>query len=644
MGILDTQLFGVYWKPYLMWYRTTCITASLNRSPGFKRATYLGGVNVNKTGSSLIDTYLDRVDWRVSENSNMAYSLQGLNNYVSSSVTALYWLERVYPTEASKLHIDGDFHIHNLSVLGPYCIGWDLQTLLLEGFRGVPGKIESKPPRHLRTALGQLVNFFYTLSGEAAGAQAVSNFDTLMAGYIAYEKLSDREIDQSIQEFLFNINVPTRTGFQSPFSNCTMDLTVPGYMRHEPVCIGGKATSLTYGDIQDEIDRFNIIYCREMIKGDARNRIFTFPIVTYSITKDFIWDDGVSRAIFAVAGKYGAPYFSNFINSDLDPEDIRAMCCRLQLDKRELRKRGGGYFGSNPLTGSVGIVTINLPRIGYLAKDEDMYFERLGYLMDRARDVLETKRVFLEKLTQKGLFPYSKYYLRHIKQHYDQYWYNHFSTIGLIGMNEACINLINTSILTKEGLKLAIKTLTFMRDRLKEYQDSTGNMYNLEATPAEGTSYRLAKIDKEKYPDIEVANETEYHARGKAPFYTNSTHIPVHCDLPLSDVLAHQDKLQPLYTGGTVLHIFLAEPIPLPERVASMTRNICYGTRIPYFTYTPTFSICPVHGYIPGIAHVCPKCGKYCEVYSRVVGYYRPVRQWNIGKQAEFESRYLYKL
>ncbi|MEM2527718.1 MAG: ribonucleoside triphosphate reductase [Candidatus Bathyarchaeia archaeon] len=590
------------------------------------------------SSSDLVEQYLNLEDWYVRENSNMSFSLQGLNNYLTTKVIERYWTNRIYPPNISEAHHSGDIHIHDLGVLGPYCVGWDLRELLLSGFGGVYGKIESKPPRHFRTALGQVVNFFYTLQGEAAGAQAFSNFDTLLAPFIRYDGLDYKEVKQALQEFIFNINVPTRVGFQTPFTNITLDLKVPGFMMDEPVVYGGKIVDDAYGEMQDEVDMLNMAFAEVMMEGDAKGRVFTFPIPTYNITKDFEWDSPISEKIFELTAKYGVPYFSNFVNSDMKPEDVRSMCCRLRIDNRELRKRGGGFFGANPLTGSIGVVTINLPRIGYLARDEDKFFERLGELMDLAKDSLEIKRKILERFTEKGLYPYSRHYLRFVKEAYGKYWKNHFSTIGIIGMNEALLNMFGHGIATEEGTKFAIKTLLFMRERLMEYQEETGNLYNLEATPAEGASYRLARIDKKKYPDIIVANE-KYLSMGAEPFYTNSTHLPVDYTGDLFEALDHQDKLQPLYTGGTVFHIFLGERVYSWTAAAALVKKVSYDYHIPYFTLTPTFSICPTHGYISGEHRICPKCNAKCEVYSRVVGYLRPVDQWNDGKQSEFRIR-----
>ncbi|MCJ7608414.1 ribonucleoside triphosphate reductase, partial [Candidatus Bathyarchaeota archaeon] len=542
------------------------------------------------------------------------------------------------PPNIGEAHSSGDIHIHNLGVLGPYCVGWDLSDLLLSGFSGVSGKIESKPPKHFRTALGQVINFFYTLQGEAAGAQAFSNFDTYLAHFIHHDGLNEAEVRQAIQEFMFNINIPTRVGFQTPFTNLTLDLVVPEFMKNEPVIIGGRPTNRSYDEFQEEMDLFNSAFADVMSEGDARGRVFTFPIPTYNITSDFDWESPVSQKIFEMTGKYGTPYFSNFINSDMKPDDVRSMCCRLRIDNRELRKRGGGFFGANPLTGSIGVVTINMARIGYLQKTEEGFFERLSELMDLSRDSLETKRKILEQFTEDGLYPYSKHYLRAIKEIHNSYWTNHFSTIGLVGVNEALLNLIGRGLATTEGHEFALRVLNFMRGKLIEYQEETGHMYNLEATPAEGTSYRLARIDKRKYPNIIVANE-EHVKKGAEPFYSNSTQLPVDYSSDLFESLANQDGLQTLYTGGTVFHIFLGERVPAWKATARLVKAVCNNFHIPYITITPTFSICPTHGYIDGEHRECPTCGGKCEVYSRVVGYLRPVDQWNDGKQAEFNIR-----
>lgn len=584
-----------------------------------------------------VDQYIGKMDWRVNENSNMSYSLQGLNNHISTAVISKYWLNKIYPKEVAEAHINGDFHLHDLGVLGVYCCGWDLRDLLLNGFTGVEGKVASKPAKHFRSALGQIVNFFYTLQGEAAGAQAFSNFDTYLAPFIYYDKLTYSDVKQALQEFVFNTNVPTRVGFQSPFTNITLDLVPPSTLKDEPVIIGGQIMDRTYKEFQREMDMFNMAFAEVMMEGDAKGRIFSFPIPTYNITKDFDWDSPVVNKIMEMTAKYGLPYFSNFINSDMKPEDARSMCCRLRLDNRELRKRGGGLFGANPLTGSIGVVTINLPRIGYLSKSEDEYFERLARLMDIAKTSLEIKREVLEDLTKKGLYPYSRFYLRDIYARYGEYWKNHFNTIGIVGMHESLLNFMGVGIDTKEGREFAIKVLDFMRERIRKYQEETGILYNLEATPAEGTSYRLARKDKQMFPDIITSGKDE-------PFYTNSTQLPVDYTDDIFTALDHQEELQIRYTGGTVLHGFVGEKIDDIDVCKEIVKKIAYNYRIPYYTITPTFSVCPDHGYVAGEHFSCPTCGKECEVYSRVVGYYRPVQCWNKGKQEEFKFRKEYKI
>ena len=596
-----------------------------------------------KANVDLVDQYLEKIDWQVNENSNMSFSLQGLNNYISSEISKVYWLNKIYPPEIRKAHIEGDFHIHDLGVLSVYCVGWDLYDLLLEGFKGAPGKVESKPAKHFRSALGQIVNFFYTLQGEAAGAQAFSNFDTLLAPFIRYDNLSYKEVKQALQEFIFNVNVPTRVGFQTPFTNVTIDLTVPPNLANTPVVIGGELQNETYSEFQEEMNIFNRAFFEIMMEGDAKGRVFTFPIPTYNITEDFDWDSENLEALWEMTAKYGIPYFANFINSDMKPEDARSMCCRLRLDTRVLYKRGGGLFGANPLTGSIGVVTINMPRLGYLSRNEREFFERLEKLMVLAKESLEIKRKVLERFTAGDLYPYAKHYLRDIKKRFGEYWKNHFSTIGLIGMNEACLNLLNKDIASSEGKEFTLKVLDFMRDKLLEFQEETGNNYNLEATPAEGTSYRLARIDKEKYPLIICANEEEYK-NGAEPFYTNSTLLPVNYTDDIFEALELQDEIQTKYTGGTVLHIFIGEKISDPEAIKVLAKKICNQYRLPYFTFTPTFSICPSHGYIPGEHEKCPSCGDGCEVYSRVVGYLRPVNQWNKGKKEEFKLRKTFRI
>ncbi|MBW6486667.1 MAG: ribonucleoside triphosphate reductase [Syntrophobacterales bacterium] len=593
----------------------------------------------NRMQTDLVDKYLNRTDWKINENSNMDYSLQGLNNYISSEISKTYWLNEIYPPEVRRAHSEGDFHIHDLSLLSVYCVGWDLYDLLVEGFRGVSGKVESKPAKHLRSALGQVVNFFYTLQGEAAGAQAFSNFDTLLAPFIRYDKLSYKEVEQALQEFIFNINVPTRVGFQTPFTNVTLDVQVPGYYAEKSVIVGGELQKETYGEFQEEMDLFNKAFLQVMANGDAKGRVFTFPIPTYNITKGFNWGDPKFNGLWEMTAKYGVPYFSNFINSDMNPEDSRSMCCRLRIDNRELQKRGGGLFGSNPLTGSVGVVTINMPRIGYLADTEESFLVRLGGLMDVARESLEIKRKVLESFTESNLYPYTKYYLRSVKQRFNQYWKNHFSTIGLLGMNEACLNLLGKDLTTPEGQSFAKKVMDFMRDRLVKFQEETGNNYNLESTPAEGTSYRLARIDKEKYPEIICADEENITARKAEPFYTNSTQLPVNYTDDVFEALDLQDEIQCKYTGGTVFHTFAGERISDYRAVRELVKKICTNYHLPYVTFTPTFSVCPEHGYLTGEQEACPTCGEECEIYSRVVGYLRPVKQWNKGKKEEYALR-----
>ena len=546
-----------------------------------------------------IDSYLTQEDWRVNENANMGYSLQGLNNHIAANITSNYWLNKIYPAPIADAHRQGDFHLHDLGMLSVYCCGWDLKDLLLKGFTGAYGKVQSAPAAHFRTALGQAVNFFYTLQGEAAGAQAFASFDTLLAPFIRYDKLGYAEVKQAMQEFIFNMNVPTRVGFQTPFTNITLDMTPPKNMASEAVIIGGKLMDAVYGDFQEEMDLFNRAFCEVMMAGDSSGRIFSFPIPTYNITAGFDWESPRFRPIWEMTAKYGIPYFSNFINSDMDPEDARSMCCRLRLDNRELRRRGGGLFGSNPLTGSIGVVTLNLPRAAYLADSEQAFFERIAELMRLAQESLEIKRKQLERFTEEGLYPYSRFYLGGIRERSGHVWDNHFSTIGLIGMNEACLNLVGSGIDTAEGKNLAIRTLRFMRSQLEAYQEETGHLYNLEATPAEGTSFRLAQRDRAMYPEIRTAGEDE-------PYYTNSTQLPVGCTDDIFQALSHQDSLQTLYTGGTVFHGFLGERIDDWRGARLLVKRIAENFHLPYFTVSPTFTICPVHGYIAGEHFECP--------------------------------------
>ena len=586
----------------------------------------------------LVDHYIQKLDWKIKENSNMCYSLQGLNNYISSDVTSEYWLNSIYPPEIRQAHKQGDLHIHDLSLLSVYCVGWDLQDLLRNGFKGVEGKVESAPPKHLRSALGQIVNFFYTLQGEAAGAQAVSNFDTLLAPFVRHDSLSQQEVKQALQEFVFNINIPTRVGFQTPFTNITMDLYVPEILKDVPVIVGGEERLATYADFQKEMNMINRAFAEVMMDGDAKGRVFTFPIPTYNITPDFDWDNPNLESLWEMTGKYGIPYFSNFVNSDMQPDDARSMCCRLRLDNRELLKRGGGLFGANPLTGSIGVVTINLPRIGYLAHDRAEFLVMLEKQINLAVESLTIKRKILENFTDKNLYPYSKFYLREIKQNGDLYWKNHFSTIGIIGMNEACLNFLGQDIASPTGQAFASETMDFMRDIIADIQDRTGDIFNLEATPAEGTSYRLCMLDKKRYPGIKCANEAAYQ-KGAAPYYTNSTQLPVNYTDDIFETLALQDNLQAKYTGGTVLHIFLGEKVVDTTVLKSLIKKVATNYRLPYFTITPTFSVCPTHGYLSGEQHKCQDCSQETEIYSRVVGYLRPVKQWNNGKQAEYNQR-----
>jgi len=599
---------------------------------------------VSASNNDMVDEYLSQLDWQVKENSNMSYSIQGLNNYISSNVSKNYWLNKIYPTEVKKAHLSGDIHIHDLNIISVYCVGWDLKDLLIEGFKGVKGKVESSPAKHFRTALGQMVNFLYTMQGESAGAQAFSNFDTLLAPFIRYDNLNYEQVKQCLQEFVFNMNVPTRVGFQTPFSNITMDLNVPSYYADQSVIIGGKFQEQTYKEFQPEMDMINKAFFDVMMKGDSAGRVFTFPIPTYNITKDFDWDNKNIEGLWEMSAKYGIPYFSNFINSDMNPEDARSMCCRLRIDNRELEYRGGGLFGSNPLTGSIGVVTLNLPKIGFLAKSKEEFFDLLKERMILAKNSLEIKRKLLEKSTDSNLYPYTKFYLRGVKERFDVYWKNHFSTIGLVGMNEACVNFLGEDIASTAGYKFSLEVMDFMRKLITEFQKETGNNYNLEATPAEGTSYRLAKLDKENLKDIKCANEFEYTKSKAYPYYSNSTQLPVNYTDDIFEVLDHQDELQTKYTGGTVVHIFAGERIRDNETMKNLVKKVCGAYKLPYFTFSPTFSTCQNHGYVSGEHAKCPHCGEPCEIYSRVVGYIRPVNQWNEGKQSEFHARKTYKM
>lgn len=557
------------------------------------RQNFLDGIQV-------IDEYLNMRDWRIKENSNMSYSLQGLNLHVSSKLVAKYWLRKLYPLDIRMAHEEGDLHIHDLGVLGPYCVGWDLEDLLSVGFTGAKGKVESLPAKHFRTALGQVVNFFYTLQGEAAGAQAFSNFDTLLAPFIRYDRLDYAEIKQSIQEFVFNLNVPTRVGFQTPFTNLTMDLVAPVTLRDKPVVVGGELREETYGDFQAEMNLINRAFAEVMMEGDAKGRIFTFPIPTYNIAADFDWENEELEPLWRMTARYGIPYFANFVNSDMNPEDARSMCCRLRLDNRELWKRGGGLFGANPLTGSIGVVTVNLPRIGYRAHDRETFFNLLERQINLAVEALEIKRKNIERFTEIGLYPFTRFYLRSLKERTGEFWKFHFSTIGIVGMNECVLNFLGADLVDGKSRAFALEVLDFMRARIQEIQEETGNMYNLEATPAEGASYRLARADRERYPDLVSSGKNE-------PYYTNSVHPPVSAFADVYELLEHQDELQGKFTGGTVVHLFFGEQIRDWKVVRSLTRKITERFRLPYFSFTPTFSISPTSGYIPGIHYFDPR-------------------------------------
>lgn len=590
------------------------------------------GATINMFGE-----YLNDKDWQINENANTQKSINGLNNYVREAFTQNYWLHEIYPEEIRAAHLSGDLHIHDLGFFGPYCAGWDLQQILLNGFGGVPGKVESKPPKHLRSFLGQIVNSTFTTQGESAGAQAWASFDTYCAPFIRYDKLDYKTVRQALQEFIFNLNVPTRVGFQCPFSNLTFDIVPPRTLTSQHVILGGQYMQETYGDFQAEMDMFNLAFCDVMMEGDSKGRVFTFPIPTINVTKDFNWDSPVTDKFMEITCKYGIPYFSNYINSDLSPEDALSMCCRLRLDTKELRKRGGGLFGSNPLTGSIGVVTINLPRLAYISNSESEFFARLWQQMNLAANSLELKRKVIEEQTAKGLYPYSANYLKAIKEKTGLYWFNHFNTIGLIGMNEACQNLFGADcdLTTSQGQQFAIKTLNYMRAEITEIQDKTGHYYNLEATPAEGTSYRLAKKDTERYPDIITSGET-------VPFYTNSSQLPVGFTDDIFETLNLQDEIQSLYTGGTVLHLYLGEEIKDRSTAKRLIKKIFTRYKLPYISLTPTFSVCGDHGYLAGEQAVCPECGGPTEIWSRVVGYLRPVQNFNKGKKEEYAQRKKY--
>jgi len=578
----------------------------------------------------IVSDYLSQADWRVRENSNIGYSMSGLLMHVAGSVVANYTLDRIYPMEVADAHRNGDIHLHDLyfGITG-YCAGWSLSKLLHEGFNGVPGIVESKPAKHLDTALLQMVNFIGTLQNEWAGAQAFNSIDTYLAPFVRKDKLNYQEIKQAIQKFVFNLNIASRWGGQSPFTNLTLDWVVPDDLKKQPVVLGGKLLEETYDDYQKEMNLINKAFIEVLTEGDMNGRPFTFPIPTYNLTRDFDWETENARLLLEMTAKYGLAYFSNFINSDLKPSDIRSMCCRLRLNLRQLdRNITGGLFGSGDSTGSVGVVTMNMPRIAYLSKNKDDFFHRLEYLMGLAKISLEMKREIVEKNMQGGLLPYTKRYLGTLR--------NHFSTIGPIGMNEACLNLLGKDIASEEGKSFAVETLKFMKAKLSDFQEETSHIYNLEAVPAEGTCYRLARIDRRKYPDIITAGK-------EVPYYTNSTLLPVNETEDVIEALEHQEELQTLYTGGTVFHIFLGEKVSSGEAVMRLLKKVAYNTKLPYFTITPTYSICSDHGYLVGEHLRCPTCGKETEVYSRVVGYFRPVRNWNEGKQEEFRQRVEYK-
>ena len=581
-----------------------------------------------------VDNYLKLNDWRVKENSTVTYSVGGLILSNSGAITANYWLSEVYDQEVSDAHRNADIHLHDLSMLTGYCAGWSLKQLIGEGLGGVFGKITSAPAKHLSSLCNQMVNFLGILQNEWAGAQAFSSFDTYLAPFVKVDGLSYQETRQCIESFVFGVNTPSRWGTQAPFSNITLDWTVPPDLAEQPAIVGGKEMAFKYKDCKKEMDMINKAFIETMIGGDSEGRGFQYPIPTYSITKDFDWSETENnQLLFEMTAKYGTPYFSNYINSDMEPSDVRSMCCRLRLDLRELRKKSGGFFGSGESTGSIGVVTINLPRIAYQAKDEKDFYKRLDKLMDISARSLKAKRTVINTLMEAGLYPYTKRYLGTFK--------NHFSTIGLVGMNEACINakFLGKNIGTKEGLAFAQAVLKHMRDRLTSYQEQYGDLYNLEATPAESTTYRLAKHDKQDFPLIKTAAPD-----GKAPYYTNSSHLPVDYTADVFEALKIQDELQTLYTSGTVFHAFLGERLPSWQSAAALIKKIAENFKLPYYTLSPTYSVCNEHGYLPGEQQICPYCNKPTEVYSRITGYYRPVKNWNDGKAEEFKERKLYDI
>ncbi|MBE7066930.1 MAG: ribonucleoside triphosphate reductase [Ruminococcaceae bacterium] len=582
----------------------------------------------------LVDSYVKSTDWRVKENSTVTYSVGGLILSNSGAITANYWLSEIYDEEIGNAHKNADLHIHDLSMLTGYCAGWSLKQLIQEGLGGIPGKITSSPASHLATLCNQMVNFLGIMQNEWAGAQAFSSFDTYLAPFVKVDNLSYRETKKCIESFIFGVNTPSRWGTQAPFSNITLDWTVPNDLAELPAIVGGKEMPFKYKDCQKEMDMVNKAFIEIMLEGDANGRGFQYPIPTYSITRDFDWSDTENnRLLFEMTSKYGTPYFSNYINSDMAPSDVRSMCCRLRLDLRELRKKSGGFFGSGESTGSIGVVTINMPRIAYLATDEADFYRRLDKMMDIAARSLKVKRTIITKLLEEGLYPYTKRYLGSLD--------NHFSTIGLVGMNEATLNAkwIGKDLTNREAQLFAQNVLNHMRERLSDYQEAYGDLYNLEATPAESTSYRLAKHDVKKYPDIITASEGD-----KTPYYTNSSHLPVGYTEDIFEALDIQDELQTLYTSGTVFHAFVGEKLPTWESTANLVRKIAENYKLPYYTISPTYSICKEHGYINGEVYKCPECGGETEVYSRITGYYRPVQNWNDGKSQEFKDRKVYNI
>ena len=582
----------------------------------------------------LVDSYVKATDWRVKENSTVTYSVGGLILSNSGAITANYWLSEVYDDEIAKAHKNADIHIHDLAMLTGYCAGWSLKQLIKEGLGGVTGKITSSPASHLATLCNQMVNFLGIMQNEWAGAQAFSSFDTYLAPFVKADNLDYNQVKKCLESFIFGVNTPSRWGTQAPFSNITLDWTVPADLADQKAIVGGKEMDYTYGDCKKEMDMVNKAFIEIMIEGDANGRGFQYPIPTYSITRDFDWSETENnKLLFEMTSKYGTPYFSNYINSDMQPSDVRSMCCRLRLDLRELRKKSGGFFGSGESTGSVGVVTINMPRIAYLSANEDEFFSRLDHMMDVSARSLKVKRTVITRLLDEGLYPYTKRYLGTFE--------NHFSTIGLVGMNEACLNAnwIGEDLTHKESQEFTKKVLNHMRERLSDYQEKYGDLYNLEATPAESTAYRLAKHDKKRYPDIITAGSCD-----GTPYYTNSSHLPVGYTDDVFSALEIQDELQTLYTSGTVFHAFLGEKLPDWKAAANLVRKIAENHKLPYYTLSPTYSVCSEHGYIAGEVYTCPKCGKNTEVYSRITGYYRPVQNWNAGKSAEFKDRKVYDM